>query len=47
LNTAVVDHRVLELEVDQLVAFRTEIRGQLEALAEAIRSGAAYWDVDL
>ncbi len=43
LNTAVLESRVLDLEVAQLDAFATEIRGHLSGLQKAFRGNLDYW----
>lgn len=44
LNTAVMEGRVLDLELQSLEAFRVEIRGHLSGLREAFAGNLAYWD---
>jgi len=46
LNTAVMEGRVLDLEMASLEDFRREIRGHLWGLREALAGNLAYWDVD-
>ena len=43
LNTAVLEGKVLDLEVAQLDAFAAEIRGHLSGLQEALRGNLDYW----
>ncbi|MBB5746563.1 MobC family plasmid mobilization relaxosome protein [Brevundimonas variabilis] len=43
LNTAVLDGRVLDLEVAQLAAFRDEIAVWIDSLGEAFQGNLAYW----
>jgi predicted HicB family RNase H-like nuclease len=43
LNTAVLEDRVLDLEVAQLDAFALEIRGHLSGLQDAFRGNLDYW----
>ncbi len=43
LNTAVLEGRVLDLEVIQLAAFSAEIRGHLSGLQAAFRGNLDYW----
>ncbi|WP_292151839.1 plasmid mobilization relaxosome protein MobC [Brevundimonas sp.] len=43
LNTAVLEGKVLELELAQLDAFAAEIRGHLSGLQEAFRGNLDYW----
>jgi len=43
LNTAVLEGRVLDLEVVQLDAFAAEIRGHLHGLQAAFRGNLDYW----
>jgi hypothetical protein len=45
LNTAVVEGKVLDLEVAYLDDLRRELRGHLAGLAEAFAGNLAYWDV--
>lgn len=47
LNTAVLEGKVLDLEVASLADFRREIRGHLGAVREALEGNLAYWEVDL
>jgi hypothetical protein len=44
LNTAVMEGRVLDLELGALDDLRTEIRGHMTALREAFAGNLAYWD---
>lgn len=46
LNTAVLEGRELELELDQLAAFRRELRAHLAAVREAFEGNLADWEVD-
>lgn len=45
LNTAVMDGRVLELEMAALDDLRRELRGHLIAVREGVLGNQAYWDV--
>ncbi|MCR5879538.1 MobC family plasmid mobilization relaxosome protein [Phenylobacterium sp. J367] len=47
LNTAVVEGRVLELELDGLEDFRRELRAHVAGLGEAFAGNLAYWAADL
>jgi hypothetical protein len=47
LNTAVMEGKVLELEVASLTAFQGEVREHLRALREAFDGNLAYWRTDL
>jgi hypothetical protein len=47
LNTAVLEGKVLDLEMSSLTAFRTEIRGHVGAMREVLMGNLAYWEVDL
>jgi len=47
LNTAVMEGKVLDLEVASLAAFQAEIRGHLRALRETFDGNLAYWQTDL
>ncbi|MBI1198304.1 MAG: plasmid mobilization relaxosome protein MobC [Phenylobacterium sp.] len=47
LNTAVMDGKVLDLEVAALADLRTELRAHIRALREAFEGNLAYWQVDL
>lgn len=44
LNTAVLEGRVLELELSSLEDLRREIRAHMLALREAFEGNLAYWD---
>jgi hypothetical protein len=44
LNTAVVEGRVLDLELTYLDDLRGEIRGHMAGLREAFAGNLAYWD---
>lgn len=46
LNTAVLEGKVLELELAYLNDLRAEIRGHMLALREAFDGNLAYWDAD-
>lgn len=43
LNTAVVEGKVLDLEVAALEALRTELRAHLSSLRQAFAGNLAYW----
>jgi len=45
LNTAVMEGRVLDLELASLDDLRAETRGHMVALREAFEGNLAYWDV--
>lgn len=45
LNTAVLEGRVLELELADIHALRRELRAHMDALGEAFRGNLAYWEV--
>jgi len=47
LNTAVMEGKVLDLEMAGLAAFQGEIRDHLRALREAFDGNLAYWQTDL
>lgn len=47
LNTAVMEGKVLDLEVASLTAFRSEIRAHLQGLRAAFDGNLAYWQTDL
>jgi hypothetical protein len=47
LNTAVLEGRVLDLELASLEAFRAEIRGHLLGVREAFEGNLAYWEAGL
>jgi hypothetical protein len=44
LNTAVMEGRVLDLELGGLEDFRRELRAHMGGLREALLGNAAYWD---
>ena len=44
INTAVVEDRVLDLELAYLDDLRAEIRGHMAGLREAFAGNLAYWD---
>lgn len=44
LNTAVMEGRVLDLELTYLDDLRAEMRGHLDAIREAFAGNLAYWD---
>lgn len=46
LNTAVLEGKVLDLEVAYLEALRRELRAHMLALREAFEGNLAYWDVE-
>ena len=46
LNTAVLEDRVLDLELSGLAALGRELGGHLLALREAFEGNLAYWDVE-
>jgi predicted transcriptional regulator len=46
LNTAVLEGRVLALELDDLEALRLELRGHMRHLREAFEGNLAYWAVE-
>jgi hypothetical protein len=46
LNTAVLEGRVLDLELQGLEDFRLEIRAHLAGLRESLAGNLAYWDCD-
>ena len=46
LNTAVMEGKVLDLEVAYLDALRTELRAHMFTLREAFAGNLAYWAVD-
>lgn len=46
LNTAVMEGKVLDLEVGYLDALRTELRAHMSALREAFEGNLGYWAVD-
>lgn len=47
LNTAVMEGKVLDLEIAALTEFRAEIGGHFGALREAFEGNLAYWQTDL
>jgi hypothetical protein len=47
LNTAVLEGKVLDLEVASLADFRLEIRGHLAALRDAFEGNLGYWRTEL
>jgi hypothetical protein len=47
LNTAVLEGRVLELELGEISALQRELRAHVAALGEAFAGNLAYWAVDL
>lgn len=47
LNTAVLEGRVLELELAEVQALGKEIRAHIGAVGEAFAGNLAYWDVEL
>ncbi len=44
LNTAVMEGKVLDLELSSLSDFRTEIRAHVSALREAFEGNLSYWE---
>jgi len=46
LNTAVMEGKVLDLEVAYLDALRTELRAHMSTLREAFEGNLAYWAVE-
>ena len=46
LNTAVMEGKVLELELAYLDALRAEMRGHLAGLRAALAGNLAYWEVE-
>jgi hypothetical protein len=46
LNTAVLEGKVLDLEVAYLDDLRTELRAHLSTLQQAFAGNLAYWDVE-
>jgi hypothetical protein len=46
LNTAVLEGRVLDLELSSLEGLRREIRAHMVALREAFDGNLAYWDAE-
>lgn len=44
LNTAVMEGRVLDLEITYLDQLRGEMRGHMDALREAFAGNLAYWE---
>jgi hypothetical protein len=47
LNTAVLEGRVLELELSEIAALRRELRAHFAALGEAFEGNLTYWAADL
>jgi hypothetical protein len=47
LNTAVMEGKVLDLEVAYLAALQTELRAHMSTLREAFAGNLAYWAVEL
>ena len=47
VNSAVMEGRVLDLELTALEDLRREIREQMSALREAFEGNLAYWEVEL
>jgi predicted HicB family RNase H-like nuclease len=47
LNTAVMEGRVLDLELQSLADLGRELRGHMAGLREAFEGNLAYWDTDL
>jgi hypothetical protein len=47
MNTAVLEGRVLTLELASIDDFRRELRGHVLALREAFAGNLAYWATDL
>lgn len=45
LNTAVMEGRVLELELAEVAALQVELRAHVRALRDAFDGNAAYWEV--
>lgn len=46
LNTAVMEGKVLDLEMTYLDALRTELRAHMLTLREAFEGNLAYWALD-
>ena len=46
LNTAVLEGKVLDLQIAYLEDLRVELRGHLGAVRAAFEGNAAYWQVD-
>jgi len=46
LNTAVMEGRILELQLDTVDDLRRELRAHVLALAEAVRGNLAYWEAE-
>jgi len=46
LNTAVLEGRVLDLELDEVRALGREIRAHMTAIGEAFAGNLAYWETD-
>ena len=47
MNTAVLEGRVLALELQSVEDLRRELRGHMAALREAFAGNLAYWETDL
>jgi hypothetical protein len=47
LNTAVLEGRVLDVQLVALDALRRELRAHLTAVREAFAGNLAYWDAEL
>jgi hypothetical protein len=47
MNTAVIEGRVLALELRSVEDLRRELRGHMAALREAFAGNLAYWETDL
>jgi hypothetical protein len=47
MNTAVLEGRVLALELQSIDDLRRELRGHISALREAFAGNLAYWESDL
>lgn len=47
MNTAVMEGRVLALELQSIDDFRRELRGHVLAMREAFAGNLAYWETDL
>jgi hypothetical protein len=45
LNTAVMEGRVLDLEIASLEDLRRELRAHLMAVRDAVAGNLAYWDI--
>jgi hypothetical protein len=46
LNTAVLEGKVLDLEITYLENLRTELRGHLSTLQHAFAGNLSYWDIE-